>query len=755
MWSFLNPLFLSALAAALIPLILHLWQRQRIVIVPFSTVRFLKLAQKRSSNRMRLENILLWLLRTLILLLLALAFAMPIMRITSFRQLVGASRRDVAIVWDVSYSMDYVSGQKNLWAASRDTVVALIEGLRHGDRVCLFLADDDVTPLIEQPTTDLEMVLSQVRALEAATTASQLRPAVLAALSALKESGKREKELFIITDGQKLPWTSFNPLGRTSTLTDRTNRTNRTNTTNMVGAENSAPIWDAKSVGTDISIFAVLLGVSAPDNAAPLDLDIQPTLLMRDTPGQISVDLGHTGPEQTLTVSLTVDEQTASQRSVTLEKDGGAPCVFALPPLTPGTHPARIETSPDGIALDNVFYFLLHVHEKLPVLCVGTEPDAFFLLHALNPGGTATTVASATAMNVQRVDPQAFTADRLSDYACVFLCNALPLAGQAMIALEQYAQRGGVVVIFPGDRAVTADYANWTCLPAMPKAVTDFGADAQRRALRLVKRGDALFQGMHVPPGTYPSVAAIRELQWGKLGAESDVVITTDNDAPFLLRRKVGKGCVLFFSVSADRRWSNLPLSPFFLPLVHQIVRYSAGQEQSKPFIWTGRNLALADIMGALPPDMELLDPTGRPVPLHPLKTGPDKSLGIESVTRPGIYTLSPAAGSQPQPGCRPQPAFAVNVIRSESDLKRLGPADVPTLTGLSAIRVTESKDDLMQLVKELRIGRPLAEPLLWLVFLLSIAELFLANRAARKTRTLTEQLKIDMTGRVKGTAAE
>ncbi|MDP2989578.1 MAG: VWA domain-containing protein, partial [Kiritimatiellota bacterium] len=560
MWSFLNPLFLSALAAALIPLILHLWQRQRIVVVPFSTVRFLKLAQKRSSNRVRLENILLWLLRTLILLLLALAFAMPILRITSFRQLVGASRRDVAIVWDVSYSMDYVSGQKKVWVASRDTVVALIEGLRHGDRVCLFLADDDVSPLIEQPTTDLEMVLSQVRALEPGATTSQLRPAVLAALSALKEAGKREKELFIITDGQKLPWTSFNPMPDRTNLRDRADATNKPATVASATAENSAPPWDAKLVGTDISVFAVLLGVSSPDNAAPLNLDIEPALLMRDTPGQIAVNLGHTGPEQTLTVSLSVDKQAASQRSVTLEKDGGAPCVFALPPLTPGMHAAQIETSPDGIALDNVFYFLLRVHEKLPVLCVGTELDSFFLLRALNPGGAATTVAAATAMNVKRVDPEAFTGDRLTDYSCVFLCNALPLAGQAMIALEQYAQQGGVVVIFPGDRAVPADYANWTCLPAMPKAVTDFGADAQRRALRLVKRGDALFQGMNVPPGTYPSVAATRELQWGKLGAESDVVIATDNDVPFLLRRKVGKGFVLFFSVSADRRWSNLPL---------------------------------------------------------------------------------------------------------------------------------------------------------------------------------------------------
>ena len=127
---------------------------------------------------------------------------------------------------------------------------------------------------------------------------------------------------------------------------------------------------------------------------------------------------------------------------------------------------------------------------------------------------------------------------------------------------------------------------------------------------------------------------------------------------------------------------------------MHQIVRYSAGQEQSKPFIWTGRNLALANIMGTLPPDTELLDPTGRPVPLHPLKTGQNNSLGIEACTRSGLYTSRSAAGGQPQP------VLAVNCMRSESDLTRLGPADVPMLTGLSAIRVAESKDDLMQLVK-------------------------------------------------------
>ena len=80
MWTFLNPMFLYALGAGLIPLVLHLLKRRQAVIVHFSTLRFLKLAQKKSSRRMRMENFLLWLLRTILLLLLALAFAMPVIR---------------------------------------------------------------------------------------------------------------------------------------------------------------------------------------------------------------------------------------------------------------------------------------------------------------------------------------------------------------------------------------------------------------------------------------------------------------------------------------------------------------------------------------------------------------------------------------------------------------------------------------------------------------------------------------------------
>ena len=183
--SFLNPMFLFAAFAAMIPLILHLMARRQTVRMPFSTIRFLKLAQKQSSTKVRMENLLLWLLRTLLMLLLAGAFAKPVLRLTGsnrFSAMLGTSQRDVAIIWDASYSMGYETGRKNVWDTSKETVESIIRGLNKGDRVSVFLAADTVIPVVGEPTKDLDFALATVKGQNARTTTSNLSEATLAAL---------------------------------------------------------------------------------------------------------------------------------------------------------------------------------------------------------------------------------------------------------------------------------------------------------------------------------------------------------------------------------------------------------------------------------------------------------------------------------------------------------------------------------------------------------------------------------------------
>src|SRR3974377_1479352 len=80
--TFLTPFVLFGLAAAAIPLLLHLLNLRNLRTVEFSSVRFLKELQKTSLRRVRFKQILLLILRTLLIAAIVLAFSRPALRVS-------------------------------------------------------------------------------------------------------------------------------------------------------------------------------------------------------------------------------------------------------------------------------------------------------------------------------------------------------------------------------------------------------------------------------------------------------------------------------------------------------------------------------------------------------------------------------------------------------------------------------------------------------------------------------------------------
>jgi len=736
MWSFLNPLFLYAAIAAVIPLVLHLMQRRRTVRIRFSTVRFLRLAQKRSSSRIRMENFLLWLLRTLLMLALALAFAIPVIRTQGFGRLMGSARRDVAVIIDVSYSMGYESGRRKVWDTARDAAVALIEGLNDGDRVCVFLADERNTPLIEQPTGDRAMVINLVKNLPLSHGTSHLNETLMAALKSLAESKHREREVHLITDGQALPWHGFEAQGDAGATNTPIASTNKPATGDSKSGP-SAGIWDPRKVDKDIVFFALLAGPPQPENTYPVDVQLTPPLLLADSPGQLNVRLNHSGPAQSLAATLEVDGKEVSRRTAVIDADGALNLTFALSPLPAGIFAARVYTPSDSLPLDDEFHFLLRVRHELPTLVVGSQEDCLFLATALNPGDDSST------LNVKRIEPDTLPGVNLRDYSSLFLVNVLPLPGQTMLALENYVKGGGVLVIFPGDGARAGDYDEWSCLPGKPKIIAELPENNRVRSLFLKARQDPIFEGFSLPPGSTPTLAIQRYLKFDSFEGDQPIVIGAGNDIPFLTSRYFGRGRVLLFSVSADRRWSTLPLSAFFLPLVHQIVLFGAGIGREPLYVWPSRSMVLSDLFPDLTEKDTVLMPSGEPLTIRPIRNEMQVLLEAENVYDPGIYTIARSADVR-------EPFFAVNLQRAESNLKTINPDDLPKMTGLP-LRTARDGIELQRLIDDHRRGKPLSELMLWLALILSICELFLANWVARKKSGLSEHMNVESSGRVVG----
>ena len=57
--AFLNPFFLFGLLAAGIPLIIHLWNRRRVVTIDFSSLMFLMAAHRENARRFQLRHLLI------------------------------------------------------------------------------------------------------------------------------------------------------------------------------------------------------------------------------------------------------------------------------------------------------------------------------------------------------------------------------------------------------------------------------------------------------------------------------------------------------------------------------------------------------------------------------------------------------------------------------------------------------------------------------------------------------------------------
>jgi len=105
---FLNPFMLFGIAAVSIPIVIHLLNNRRVIKMRWAAMRFLRASVERNQRRMRIEDLLLLIIRCAVVALIALALARPVLRSTGTsllgRQSVSAVIRQVSGVTEATWS---------------------------------------------------------------------------------------------------------------------------------------------------------------------------------------------------------------------------------------------------------------------------------------------------------------------------------------------------------------------------------------------------------------------------------------------------------------------------------------------------------------------------------------------------------------------------------------------------------------------------------------------------------------------------
>ena len=189
--NFLYPLFLAGSLAIALPIIFHLIRRSTKTKVPFSTLQFLQPTPPRLTKKSRLEHLWLLLLRCLILILLALAFARPYIEEALDPQAGIENPQRNLILLDTSASMR----RSQAWNRAQSILSDKVNDIDNTALAAAYAFDNQLHPIVtfEQwnnaPRADRAIqIINQAKQREPTWKATHLGNALLTAVDLLEES---------------------------------------------------------------------------------------------------------------------------------------------------------------------------------------------------------------------------------------------------------------------------------------------------------------------------------------------------------------------------------------------------------------------------------------------------------------------------------------------------------------------------------------------------------------------------------------
>jgi len=192
--TFLHPLALLGLAAAAIPLLLHLFQRRTPPELDFPAVRYLADAERRSARRLRLRHMMLLALRTALIAVIVAAAARPLV------PLAGAggthAPTSLVVILDNSVSSGATGGGRRVLDRLRAVARGSLAGAGPDDRAYLLLADGVV-----RGGTPAEL-LAIVDSTEPAADRLDVVAALERAVRLVQAEPRSEREIHVVSDLQ-------------------------------------------------------------------------------------------------------------------------------------------------------------------------------------------------------------------------------------------------------------------------------------------------------------------------------------------------------------------------------------------------------------------------------------------------------------------------------------------------------------------------------------------------------------------------
>jgi len=737
--SFLSPVLLYGMFAAAIPIIIHLLFRRRFLRVDWAPMRYLKLSIRKNRRRIRLEQLLLLLLRTFLIVLLFLFVARPVMLPQGLGAwLGGRSRTSQILILDDSLSMGFVNQGESAFQRAKELAVEILKTVGPKDRFTLVAASKPQSPVLrEVEVTDRAETTRVIDALAVSETYAQW-DAVLGSVDELVNSGTYPiREVVLMTDLRRAGWDQ--------TVVEISNR------------------WLSSRV--HVRIFDV--GSDQTGNLAIEEFRQTDRVALVGTPTQFEAAVHN----------ATTDDQEGLEATFTID---GKPGLVRLPPIAAGTtvripltatfqeagtHHVLFSLPGDDLPGDDRRWAVTQVVERLRLLLIDGEPssdplagEVDFLALALSLG-----IGEADAWQVEVTTDAEWAGASLGVPDLLVLANVAALTEQQARELTDLVEAGTGLMIFVGDQLDPDNYNQLLyksgngLLPAALESISDdeingliledatpSALDALRQLNPAVLERIRIGKSMRIvqPDNLAPSVRVLA--RWNNAAA-----------SPAVLDKAVGKGRVLLWTITADRSWSDWPTKPSYVLAVREAAKSIARSTADTRSLTAGTTIehqltpgeevssAVVEVPDGKEPIAVVIESresrveSQEPEEFSAILSGSghstldtrleSKTLTFADTRRAGIYRMSWRDSKEREQ----RDVFAVNPDSRESELARIPAEELRNLFGNLEAEVVSAGVDLDSAiaVRGKEVWRTLAAGLLGLL----VFEAGLATWAGRQ----------------------
>ena len=743
--SFLNPIAIwgpLALLGIAVPVIIHLLSRFRPKPMEWAAMELLRRALVVRARRIRLEDLLLLLLRALAMAAVAFALARPSIT-ESTSQWIGNSKVGVLIAIDGSFSMAHQSGvTKSRFEHAVGRAREICSTLSAGDTVTLVLMGQRPRVLLRNVGFDEERTEATLKALEPLAEPMNVELCLDEIARLMDDLKAPAKECYLITDAQSTTW---------SNLSDAVGKS----------------VQNLRNSGT---VFFVPAGPQNAENIAVTRLVMASGVLRKGSIAHFNAEVRNFGRMEVrnLSVKLLVDDVETDKNLIDTINPGETRTLsFFAPFKQSGTFAvSAVLEGNDPLAIDNRRHLVVEVRDGVKVLCVDGSPSVERLGGETGILSLALTVKArkaaepanrdaASGVSVRVIPVEDLRASDLSSYDIACLAGVAEVSHAQTVGLSDFVRRGGGLVVFLGrktDRNLMNGMRDSDGTPLLPAELGEIIGDKPRAGEASSDlKGWSLSADQPDHPVTdlfsrmpREQWAGIRFWRYVKASPREDTRVllrlAPSND-PILMERRMGRGKVYLFTSSANRDWNDMIVNPAYLMLVQQLVTDLTRKPYETP-VTVGDKITFEVASDDSSRDLTVRDPRGDDISLRIVEKAGIKTAILEDADLPGVYTARSANRIAATATATERPAeqrIAVNVDTRESDVAVLRDTELNSVVNPLSMRLINEKQAIRSTVTESRQGRELWRILLMAALAILIIEAILARLFTRRLKGTTE----------------